>query len=151
MRESRILQDVRDKCSHGDVRLYRNNIGVGLMINHKNTGTKQAIINACIQMTEKMGGFAQRVRFGLAEGSGDLIGYRKVGAIAQFVSLELKAETGRVRPEQTNWLNHVNQFGGLAGIVRSVEQARDILSSPIDKGLSAGAGLSSTVDGDTHA
>lgn len=139
LRESQILQQVRDQCSHGDVRLFRNNIGVGLMINHKNPGTKQAIINACIQLSENMGGFAQRVRFGLSEGSGDLIGYRKVGSIAQFVSLELKTETGRVRPEQTNWLNHVNQFGGLAAIVRSVEQAKNILSSPIDSAIKTGA------------
>lgn len=128
MRESKILMSIRDQCSNGDVRLYRNNVGTGLMINHKNPRVKQALINAAIQLVEKAGGFAQRLSFGLAEGSGDLIGYRRIGQVAQFVSIEVKTGTGRVSPEQERWLTHVNYFGGLAGIARSVEDAKKLLT-----------------------
>jgi hypothetical protein len=100
---------------------------------------KQAIINACMELAERRGAFAQRMSFGLCEGSGDLIGYRQVEIteamigtkIAVFVSCEVKTETGRVRPEQVNWLAHINGAGGLAFIARSVEDAREALDKPL--------------------
>jgi hypothetical protein len=141
MRESKILVAIRDACNNGPVRLWRNSVGTALAINHKSPGAKQAIINACIELCEKRGGFAQRMSFGLCEGSGDLIGYRKlvigpehVGmTIAQFASCEVKNETGPVRPEQTNWLTHINSVGGLAFVARSVDDSRQALDSPFNQ------------------
>ena len=68
--------------------------------------------------------------FGLARGSADLIGWQTltitpdmVGQrIAQFLSVEVKSATGRVRPEQEAWARTVNEHGGHAIIVRSVEE-----------------------------
>ena len=139
MRESKILMSIRDACSKGAVRLWRNNVGTALVINHTHSFTKQAIISDCIRLAEQRGAFAQRMSFGLAEGSGDLIGYRQVTVtpemvgqtVAVFVSCEVKTETGRVRPEQVNWLTHINGAGGLAFVARSVEDAKKVLDNPI--------------------
>jgi hypothetical protein len=75
------------------------------------------------------------VQFGLARGSADLIGYRTVTItpdmvgqqVAVFTSLEVKTPTGRIRPEQTNWLHAIKRAGGIAAIVRSVDDARDAI------------------------
>jgi hypothetical protein len=75
------------------------------------------------------------VQFGLARGSADLIGYRTITItpdmvgqqVAVFTSLEVKTPTGRIRPEQTNWLHTIKRAGGIAAIVRSVDDARDAI------------------------
>ena len=75
------------------------------------------------------------MQFGLARGSADLIGYRTVTItpemvgqqVAVFTSLEVKTPTGRIRPEQTNWQRTVAADGGIAAIVRSVDDARDAI------------------------
>ena len=71
------------------------------------------------------------VQFGLAKGSSDLIGWTTrtitpdmVGQrIAVFTSIEVKTATGRLRPEQRQWLDAVAAAGGIAGVARSVEDA----------------------------
>ena len=71
------------------------------------------------------------VQFGLAKGSADLIGWRTrlitedmVGQqVAVFTSIEVKSATGRLRPEQQQWLDAVQKAGGIAGVVRSVDDA----------------------------
>ena len=76
------------------------------------------------------------VTFGLCKGSADLIGWtvRTITAemvgqkIAVFTSIEVKSTSGRVKPEQQQWLNAVAAAGGIAGIARSVGEAMDILS-----------------------
>jgi hypothetical protein len=62
----------------------------------------------------------QRVRYGLAVGSADLVGCLD----GRFVALEVKTATGRVAPEQKLWLDLVRRYGGFAAIVRSVDEAR---------------------------
>jgi len=47
--------------------------------------------------------------------------------VAIFTSIEVKAATGRIRPEQQQWLNAVQAAGGIAGVARSVGEAMDIL------------------------
>jgi hypothetical protein len=143
MRESKILQQIRDQYNTGGVRLWRNNVGTGLQISHKNSAIAQATISACIALAESRGCHAQRLAYGLGKGSGDLIGYRRVGEIAQFISLEVKTDTGRVRPEQTAWLNHLNSAGALAAVVRSVDDARKAL----DNGLSHASQSAPHTDG----
>ena len=52
--------------------------------------------------------------------------------IAVFTSIEVKAATGRIRPEQQQWLNAVQAAGGIAGVARSVEDAMDLLRITTD-------------------
>ena len=76
------------------------------------------------------------VRYGLQPGSSDLIGWRTVTitpemvgtTIAVFTSIEVKTATGRLRPEQQQWLDAVQSAGGIAGVARSVEDALNLLS-----------------------
>ena len=77
------------------------------------------------------------VQFGLAKGSADLVGWKTVTItpdmvgqqIAQFVSLEIKTQTGRASSAQQNWLRCVETSGGIAGVARSVEDAVEILDT----------------------
>lgn len=76
------------------------------------------------------------IEFGVGgKGAGDLIGWRTITVtpemvgqqVAQFVSLEVKTASGRVRPEQENWKRVVERCGGLAAVVRSKEDALRII------------------------
>ena len=77
------------------------------------------------------------VTFGLAKGSADLIGWRTITVtpamvgtrLAVFTSIEVKTPTGRVRPEQQAWLAVVQGAGGIAGIARSVDDAKLIIKN----------------------
>jgi len=110
--EQQIQQQIRIACGTGDTRLFRNNTGT-LRDQHGRT-----------------------VQFGLCKGSADLIGWRTVtvtpdmvGAqVAVFLSIEVKTPTGRLRPEQQQWLDAVQAAGGIAGVARSVEDALRIVT-----------------------
>lgn len=136
--ESKIQTDIRDKLSNGRVRLFRNTVGQGVMITHKHGFTAQALVNKVIEMVRSVGGHAQRIRFGLAVGSGDLIGYQTVvitpemvgKQVAVILSCEVKTEKGPIRDEQYRWADHINSVGGRAIIARSLEQARAELDKP---------------------
>ena len=116
--EQSIQQHIRLRCSTGPVRLFRNN-----------TGT----------LRDQHG---RPVTFGLAKGSADLIGWttrtitpEMVGQqVAVFTSLEVKTERGRVRSEQQQWLAAVQAAGGIAGVVRSVEDAEALLRNTTEQG-----------------
>jgi hypothetical protein len=105
--EQQIQQEIRIACGTGDTRLFRNN-----------TGT----------LRDQNG---RPVTFGLCKGSADLIGWKRVTitpemvgtTVAVFVSIEVKTATGRLRPEQQQWLDAVQAAGGIAGVARSVEDA----------------------------
>jgi hypothetical protein len=105
--EQQIQQEIRLAVGHGDTRLFRNN-----------TGT----------LRDQHG---RPVTFGLAKGSADLIGWRTVTVtpemvgqqVAVFTSIEVKTATGRLRPEQRQWLEAVQAAGGIAGVARSVDDA----------------------------
>jgi hypothetical protein len=111
--EQRIQQEIRLAISHGDTRVFRNN-----------TGT----------LRDQHG---RPVSFGLAKGSADLIGWRTVVVtpemvgqqVAVFTSIEVKTPTGRLRPEQQQWLDAVQAAGGIAGVARSVEDALRITTA----------------------
>ena len=75
------------------------------------------------------------VQFGLAKGSSDLIGFKTVKItpemigkeIAQFVSIEIKTERGKLTEVQENWLQKVKSSGGIVGVARTVKDALQIL------------------------
>jgi hypothetical protein len=109
MTESQIQADIlRLINSRSDARVFRNHVG---------------------KVCDQQGRWHS---FGLAPGSSDLIGWRQVviqpehvgTIIAQFLSLEVKTETGRLSDQQKTWQRIVNQHGGCARLVRSVEDAK---------------------------
>jgi hypothetical protein len=112
--EQSIQQHIRLTCSTGATRLFRNN-----------TGT----------LRDQHG---RPVSFGLARGSADLIGWRTVTItpemvgqqVAVFTSIEVKTATGRLTPEQRQWLAAVETAGGIAGVARSVEDAQALTAEP---------------------
>ena len=113
MSEQRIQQEIRIACSNGDTRLFRNNTGTLRDAN------------------------GRPVQFGLCKGSADLIGWKRVtitpdmvgSTVAVFASIEVKTATGRLRPEQQQWLDAVQAAGGIAGVARSVEDAQRIMTA----------------------
>lgn len=73
-------------------------------------------------------GFTKDGRFfstGLPKGFSDLFGFRLSDGRAVFI--EVKTATGRVRPEQEKFIECMREYGALAGIARSVEDARKII------------------------
>ena len=110
--EQTIQQHIRLACSSGNCRLFRNNTGTLKDAN------------------------GRPVQFGLCKGSADLIGWTTrtvtqdmVGTqVAVFTSIEVKTPTGRLRPEQRQWLDAVQAAGGVAGVARSVADAQQLLT-----------------------
>jgi hypothetical protein len=49
--------------------------------------------------------------------------------VAVFLSIEVKTATGRLRPEQQQWLDAVQAAGGIAGVARNVEDAQRIMAA----------------------
>lgn len=108
MTESEILKQIQT-LSKGNVRLFRNNVGFDA---------------------------ANKVRYGLMPGSSDLIGWktititpRYVGMqVAVFCAIEVKKPGGRVTGEQSNFIDYVDNSGGIAGVCYSYEDAVALLS-----------------------
>lgn len=71
-------------------------------------------------------GRAQHVRYGLCVGSADLIG---VGPGGRFLALEVKTTTGTVTEEQRMFLELVRSKGGIAAVVRSVDEALAVIEA----------------------
>lgn len=115
--EALLEREILRSLCVGPVRLFRNTCAGGWV------GTLVAQENGLVTLAN-----ARRQTFGLMPGSGDLIGWVKRDGVAVFASLELKAPTGRVRPEQLVWDQAVRTAGGVSGIVRSVEEARSVLT-----------------------
>jgi hypothetical protein len=113
--EQTTQQQIRLACSRGDTRLFRNNVG---RLPNPRTG--------------------QWVDYGVGgKGAGDLLGWRTVTItpemvgtqVAVFLSIEVKTATGKLRPEQQQWLDAVQAAGGIAGVARSVEDALRIVTA----------------------
>lgn len=108
--ELAVQNAIRLDLGHGPARLWRNNTG------------------ALKDQTGRL------VRFGLCPGSSDIIGLRQITitpemvgqTLAVFTAIEVK-DSGRPTPQQQAFLTMVQQAGGLAGIARSVDDARSIL------------------------
>jgi hypothetical protein len=121
--ENAIMRKILGSLSNGRVRLFRNTVGAAWM------GVSQWIDGKVLIDRPK------RVTFGMATGSSDIIGWRSViitdemvgHRVAQFVAIEVKAKGGRVTQEQLAFVETVNSHGGIAGVVRSVDEAEELL------------------------
>ena len=79
------------------------------------------------------------VQFGVASpGGSDLLGYRTIEItpdmvgrrVAVFTALEIKTPTGRATPEQLKFIEHIARAGGIAAVVRSIDEALRIATEP---------------------
>ena len=92
--ETNLVQGVRLKASEMGCVVFRNNTG---------------------KFEDKSGRW---VEFGLCKGSSDLIGMMPDG---RFLAIECKIGTAQPRQNQIDFINLVNQRGGVAGTVWSVD------------------------------
>ncbi len=105
--ETEIMKQIQT-LSKGRVRLFRNNVGFDAH---------------------------NKVRYGLMPGSSDLIGWTEIEItphhvgrkVAIFTAIEVKSQFGRIRPDQQNFVDFVDKSGGIAGICRSIQEARALL------------------------
>jgi len=121
--ESRIQAQVRAVLSHreADTRVWRNNVGKGHLAARE--------CGYC-----KIHG--SWVQWGLQVGSSDLIGIHRclitedmVGSvIGKFFGVEIKTPVGRLQKEQKIWIQTIENFGGIAEVCRSDDEARALLA-----------------------
>jgi hypothetical protein len=112
--EAELLVDIQTSFSRGPVRLFRSNSGVawqGTIAEH----TPQRIVLLS----------PRAIRVGCV-GMSDLIGWSAGGI---YTAIETKSNSGRVRPEQAEFINAVRAAGGRAGVARSLADAELILTS----------------------
>ena len=119
-------------CGSGNVRLWRNNVGTGWagQATKVTPGNLRAVAQA-LRPGDVVIRQGRPLHAGLCVGSSDLIGYRVVDGVAQFVALEVKSATGRPTAQQVQFLEHIDGAGGCAGIVRSVDDAAGLLGAGI--------------------
>lgn len=102
--EHSIQNDIRNSTADIAV-LFRANVGQGITYDGRHFDT------------------------GLPKGFSDLFGFRKDDGRAVFI--EVKTPTGKPSKEQLNFINKMRLYGALAGIARSVEDARRIIQEDI--------------------
>ncbi len=112
--ESELQQAIRIHYgTRSELRLFRNNVG------------------QCRSSDGRV------VRFGLCEGSSDLIGFTSVEItpemvgqrVAVFTAVEVKTPRGRISDAQQKFIDLVRSAGGRAGVARSVEDAGKIITA----------------------
>lgn len=127
MRESTILARVRLAAQHVGLILFRNNSGQAW------SGSQMIRLENGDLLIKN----PRPIKFGLATGSSDLIGFRRhtivssdVGrTMAIFTAIETKTERGVVSEAQETFLGVVRRAGGVAGIARSESDAQAIVDA----------------------
>ena len=76
-----------------------------------------------------------KIRTGLCKGSSDLIGWTSIeiaeDLISIFTAVEVKTKKARITKEQRNFLNAVNDSGGIGMIVYNVKEYEILMSQSI--------------------
>lgn len=117
MKESELQAMVfRELTKDPRVRIFRNNTALGFA---------GRIIDRSSSTITLLNPYP--IHAGLFTGSGDAIGWVTCNGVAVFTSLEFKSPTGRASPAQITWRDAVIRAGGIAGIVRSVDEARGLV------------------------
>ena len=121
MNEQNIGKKIHIALSNIGVRMFRNNVAFAWVGNNTTRMKNGDII---IHNPRPL-------HAGLCQGSSDYIGWTptKITAdmvgktVAIFTACEVKTNTGRATIEQKNFINVVNQAGGIAFIARSEDEA----------------------------
>lgn len=114
MNESALLRSLRlELGKRDDVVLWRNNVGLAWY----RKGGGQPI--RCPRCSHTIALNETPVRYGLCNGSSDLIGLQL--GTGRFIAGEAKAEGGRFTPEQARFLTLVNKMGGIGVELRDAQ------------------------------
>lgn len=116
MREADLMRAIMIAVSAEGCTVWRNNTGQAYQGRIIHKAAKQLTLDD-----------ARPVNFGLCVGSADIIGIRH--SDGRFIALEVKTGKGRLTKEQERFVFHVQLAGGLAGIVRSVDEAVSIIKN----------------------
>jgi hypothetical protein len=134
--ESELVRSIRKRLGRGLSRIFRNNTGQAFFpkTQHGREMIQQMLRN----------GHLSRVKYGLVNGSSDLIGWDSIEItpdmvgqrLAVFVAVEAKRPGGggRSTSSQRNFVKAVRAAGGRAGFARSVEEAETICKGDTDGG-----------------
>ena len=135
--ENNIFNEIRIAVSSAGARLFRNNVGAGWIGRSvKVTPSNINSIRSRIKTGDVVISDARRFNSGLCKGSSDGIGWTPVlitqdmvgNQLAVFTAIEAKTARGRASPEQKNFIDQVNNAGGIAGVARSGEDAERIVN-----------------------
>lgn len=125
----RVLLNLTSKVK--TTRLFRNNVGQGWQGSCVKVEGKKVTIHD-----------ARPLQAGLCPGSSDLIGWTSVKItpdmvgldFAIFTAVEVKTPSGRSSEKQRNFLRVVREAGGFAHLVKSEDEAVNLLSkTPIEQ------------------
>lgn len=153
--EHALMNEIRCELSRGDTRLFRQQVGEGWIGNdtyvHRNPRPK----TVSLQQGDVLIRQGRRFVSGF-DGWPDLGGYRSVivtpemvgQRVAVYAAVEVKTATGSVRPAQRSFLGMTAKAGGLAGIARSVDDAKKVLDSLFPACSHDGAGDGPVTDGE---
>lgn len=111
MLEKEIQNKIQLQLSNGCNRLWRINVG-----NFETKDGRYISIGTT--------GMSDLIGFASIEVSQEMVGTK----VALIVAMEIKSARGRATPEQIAFLELVRRAGGRAGIARSVDDARAIIT-----------------------
>ena len=127
MRESPVQAAIRlglGRLRH--TRLWRNSRGkgwIGPVVGHQSDGSILILK-------------PQRIEFGLVNGASDLIGLTQITitadmvgkTVAVFTAIEVKPPGEEAKTHQQHFIDFVNNFGGLAGVAHSPDEATRLVT-----------------------
>ncbi len=117
MKETDIMKSQMLALSNEGLRVFRNNVG--------EAWAGKAIQSGTVIVMQK----PYRIKYGLCDGSGDIIGIMPLtitpdmvgNKIGVFVSVETKTKKGRLQDNQKKFREMVNSLGGIGLVCRSVD------------------------------
>lgn len=127
--ETGLVRRILVATSAEDSRLFRQNVGMAWVGDIVERTSHRLVLENY-----------RPLHAGLCEGSSDTIGLSRVlvtpemvgSRIAVFTAIEAKTARGRLSPKQQNFIGFVRNFGGIAGMARSPEEAVQIIKAGPD-------------------
>lgn len=131
MKESPVLHRVLLACGQGATRLFRMNVGQAWVGNARKIERPQlvpvkkgdVVIYNARPFTAGVKGMSDIVGLTSVVVTPEMVGTK----VAVYTALECKGEGGRASAEQKSFISLVEGMGGIAGVVRSEDDARFII------------------------
>lgn len=121
-------QILAEANKYSDVKLWPNPVGLGYageVVREYKIGIDNFIVIKN----------PRRVKYGLAPGSADCIGFKieEIAGkkIARFLAIEIKSRKDALREKQSNFRKMILRLGGIAGLARSLADLPKILKTPL--------------------